>query len=116
MAKVLGCAIFGPEFQVALISADQKALTLLAEVVFAVTVRNRWQTFVHARDLRDRFGHEILVLSRLQGQIKAGQFANLTAPKAGRVHNPFGANIALWCAHNPRAVWLLLGACHGRKA
>ena len=115
MTEPLRGAVLGPEPQVLFICPDKQTLALLAQVIFAIAVRNRRQPPVHARDLCNGFGHEILVLCRLQWQLDTGQCCDLASPQSGGVHDPPGRNITLCCAHDPRAVGLLFGACDRAK-
>ena len=116
MAKSGGRAILGPEFHVLLIGADQQALALLAQVVFAIAVRNRRQAAVQRRNRVDGFGDEILMLGGDQRQRKARHRRHLAPPEPRRIDHPRRADIALVGAHDPGAIRLRLGACDGRKA
>ena len=99
-------ALLGPELHVALIGADQQALALLAQVIFAVAVADRGQAAVERVDLGDGLGDEILVFRGLQRQVDPGQRRHLAPPEPGRVHHPSGADVALRGTHDPTAVRL----------
>ena len=109
MTKSKRRTVFGPEPQVFFIGPDQKSLALLAQVIFAVTVRDRWQAAVKACDLGDGFGYEILMFRWLQRQGQPRHRRHFAAPKSCGIHDPLRGNIAFFSAHDPAAVRLLFG-------
>ena len=116
MPETLGGAILGPKAHVFLIGADQQALALLAQVIFAVAVGNRGQAAFHSGDLGDGFGDEILMFRGQQGQGQTRHRRHFARPKSRCIDHPRGADIALVGAHDPGAIGLLLGAGDGGKA
>ena len=116
MGKIQRRAVFGPKPHIALVGANQQAFALLAQVIFAVAIRHRWQAAIQPLDLGDGLGHEILVFGGLQGQRDARQRSHLAPPKTGCVDHPRRGDIALWRAHDPCAIGLGLGGCNGGKA
>ena len=107
MAEVERRAFLRPEADVLLIGADQEALTLLPEVVFAVAVGDGGEAAALRGDLRDGFGDEILVLRRDQRQVKPGHRGDLPAPEARGVDDPVAVDVSLGRLYDPCAVGLL---------
>ena len=66
MGKIKRRALFRPEFHVLLISTDEQALPLLAQIIFTIAIRDRRQATIGGFNLCDAFSHEILMLCRLQ--------------------------------------------------
>ena len=66
MGKIKRRAFFSPKPQIFLIGANQEPLALLAQIIFPVTIGDRWQAPAHRGHLWNGFSHEILVLSRLK--------------------------------------------------
>ena len=116
MAKTGGGFAFGPETHITLISANQKAFALLAQIIFAVAVRDRGQTAIHCVNLGNGFGDEILVLGGLQGQFKPCKPRHFAAPKTRGIDHPLGFDVPLGGAHDPAAIGLRFGGCYRSKA
>ena len=116
MPEALGRAVLGPEPHVAFIGADQQALALLPQVVFAVAVGDGGQAAIHRGDLRDGLGHEILMLRRHQRQVDPGEPRHLARPEARRVHHPTGADRPARGFDDPRPVGLRHRRRHRREA
>ena len=109
MGEIKRRAFFGPKPQILFIGANQKPLPLLAQIIFAITIRNRRQALAHRGHLWNGFGHEILMLCWLKRQGNTGHRGHLSPPETGGIHHPLRVNIALRGAHNPAAIGL--GLC-----
>lgn len=116
MPEALRRAVFGPEPHVAFIGADQQALALLPQGVFAVPVGDGGQAAIHRGDLRDGLGHDILMLRRHQRQVDPRQGRHLPRPEARGVHRPIGADRPARGFGDPGPVRLRNRCRHRREA
>ena len=91
---------------------EQQALTFLAHVELRVGVVHERKLAVHRLDLRDRFGDEVMVLDRHQGQPDSCQRSHFACPQPGRVHHVLGDDGALLRHHLPGAVAARIGLQH----
>ena len=116
MTKPLRRALFGPKPQVFFISADQKALAFLAQIIFTIPIRHRWQPAIHFGNVRNRLCHKILMFCWLQRQSQTGKCRNFAPPQPSGIDHPVGLNIPLRRLHDPAAIQLLFCRCHRGKS
>jgi len=104
VAKALRCSVLGPEFEVFLIGADQEALALLAQVIFAVPVCDGGEAVWHGLNLGDGFGDEVLMFGGLQREGDPGHGGHLASPQACGVDHNRSYDVSFGGFDDPSAV------------
>ncbi len=97
-----------------LVSAQQHALALLAEIDVGLVINTRWQAGRVINHDLNLIGDQIVMFHRLHRNMRALHMAQFTRPKTRTVDDNFGIYRAFGRGHIPAAIRALGGGCDGR--